>query len=67
MVIGINKVLPQPATQDLRGPVGDDFIRIHIMAGTGAGLEGIDDKLVIPFAINNFLGGFHYGSRAFSV
>ncbi len=60
---GMDTVLAQPAAQDLGGPVGDDLVDIHIVAGAGAGLEGIHDKLVVPFAFDHFLGGLADGAR----
>ncbi len=67
VVIGMDSVLAQLPTQDLSGPVGDDFVDIHIVTGAGARLEGIHDKLIIPFAIDHFLGSFQDGVGAFYI
>ena len=40
-------------------PCGNDFIHIHVCGGAGSGLEDIYYKLVVKFAIHNFLNSCH--------
>ena len=56
MIIGIDQILPKLATQEQGGPVGNDFINIHIVTGASSRLKWIDHKLVIPPTIDDFLG-----------
>jgi hypothetical protein len=42
--------------QYLNAAVRDDLIRIHICGCAGAGLENVDNKMVVEFAVNNLLG-----------
>ena len=67
MVIGMDAVLAQRSAQELGGPVGDDLVGVHIVTGAGAGLEGIHHELVVPFAIDDFLGGFLDGAGPFGI
>ncbi len=67
MVIGMDAVLAQSTAQDLGGPVGDDLIDIHVMTGAGAGLEGIHNKLVVPFPFNHLLRSLQDGLRPFGI
>ena len=55
MIIGIDPIFTQPAAHQERSAIGNDFIHIHIMTGASARLKGINQKLVIPLTIYNFL------------
>ncbi len=41
----------------LQGTVRDDFVRVHVRAGTRAALDDADDELVMQFAVDDLLGG----------
>ncbi len=64
MVVRVDPVFAQLAAQDLGGPVGDHLVGVHIVAGAGAGLERVDDELVIPAPIDDLLGSLDDGSGA---
>ena len=65
MVIGVNEVLARTASQQLRGPVGDHLVGVHVVAGSGAGLERIHHELRIPLHVHDFLGGL--GNRVHQI
>ena len=67
VVVGVDTVFAQLTTQDLGGAVGNDLVGVHVVAGAGPGLEGIDDKLVVPAAVDDFLGGLDDGVGALGV
>ncbi len=67
VVVGVHPVLSQLPAQDEGGAVGDDLVGVHVVAGACPRLEGIDDKLVIPLAIHDLLGGLDDGAGAFGV
>ena len=45
------------ASEDLRGAVGDDLVRVHIRGCAGACLEDIEDELDIVLAVHDLLRG----------
>ena len=53
---------PFPGTEHFVGPVGDDFVHIHIPAGSGTGLVDIERKIPVEFSVNNFVAGSGNGS-----
>ena len=55
MIVGMNDILTQFAPQQLGCTIGDHLVGIHVMTGAGPGLEGIDDKLIVPFSIDDLL------------
>jgi len=67
MVVRMDAVFAQPAAQQLGGPVGDHLVGIHIMAGAGAGLEGLHHKLIVPLAFHHFPGSLLDGPGPFGV
>ena len=48
-------VLAALAAQQLRGAIGDDLVAVHVKADARAGLENIDGKVFVPFAIDVLL------------
>ena len=63
----MDAVFPQISTQELRGTVGNDFIDVHVMTGSCACLERIDNKLIVPLPVNHFLRGLDDGICLFCV
>jgi len=53
--------------EDFQGPVGQDFIDIHIGRGTGAALQGIDHKLVLEGAREHLVTGLADGPADFRI
>ena len=41
--------------------VCDDFVRVHVRRRAGAGLENVDDEMLIVLAVDDFLCRFHDG------
>ena len=65
MVVGMDfGILPELAAKNLIGPVGDDFVGVHVQADAGAGLENIHHELGIPLAVDHFLRGLNDGVGA---
>jgi len=58
MVVGMDAFF----SQNLICPIGEYFIGVHIMTGSGTGLERIDDKLVQPHSVQNLIGCLFDGS-----
>ena len=56
LVIGMNPAGAQIAAQDLRGPVGDDFVGVGVGGSAGAGLKNIQDEVTVEPPVNHFLG-----------
>ena len=57
VVIGVDRgVLPKFPSQDLVGSVGDHLVAVHVQAYARSGLENIDHELIIPLAVDHFLG-----------
>ncbi len=68
MVVGVDRrVLPEFASQDLVGPVGDHLVGVHVHANARAGLKNIHDELAIPFAVDHFLGRLDDGVGALGI
>ncbi len=58
MVVGVDGIAGADlAAGDLDGAVGNDLVGVHVGAGTGAGLEDIDDEVVVESAVDDFGGG----------
>ena len=59
MVVGIYEfVLAFFAFQKLVCAVGDDFIAVHVVGSSCTGLKDVESKIVIKFAVDEFLSGF---------
>ncbi len=59
VVIGADRLAlrVQTEAEQLVGPVGDDLVKVHVVAGSGPGLDGIDDELVGPLPGDDLIGG----------
>ncbi len=44
-------------SHQLEGPVGDDFVGVHVGRGAGAPLEHVELKLVVELAVDQFVAG----------
>jgi len=53
VVVGMNPVFAQFATEQNGRPVGNDFVGVHVVAGSRTRLERINKKLVVPVAIHD--------------
>jgi hypothetical protein len=69
VVVGVHRLgrVIDAVAQDLVGAVGDHFVGIHVVAGARTGLERIDDKLVLPASVDDFLGRLDNGLATFLV
>ena len=56
MVVGVDERVAAPTAVQLARPVGDHLVGIHVGRGAGAGLEDVDDKLVVMIPGNHLLG-----------
>ncbi len=54
-------VFSKLAAENLIGAIGDDLVGIHVEADAGAGLKHIDQKFLIPLAVDDFLRGLRDG------
>ena len=61
VVVGMDEPGADAAAHNLGGAVGDDLVGVHISRGAGAGLEDIEDEMVIKFAVDDLLGGLDNG------
>jgi len=55
MVVGVHAVLPALTAQKLCGAISNHLVCVHVVAGSGARLEGIDHKLFIPTTVHHLL------------
>ena len=68
IVVGAyDRVITTLAAHDLNGAVGQDLIDVHVVGGTGAGLENIDHDLVIKTPREHLIAGFDDGSPFFGI
>ena len=60
-VVGVDglALLCQAKAEQFVGPVGDDLVEVHVVAGSGPGLDGVDDELVGPPSGDHLVGGGH--------
>ncbi len=57
MVVGVDQIPgAASATEDFRRPVGDDLVGVHVRRGSRAGLENVDDELVVEPAVGDLPG-----------
>ena len=61
VVVGMDDTGADVAAHDLGGPVGDDLVGVHIGRGAGAGLEDVEDEVVIKLAVDDLLGSLNDG------
>ena len=62
MVVGMhNGIIALLAPQQLNGTVGNDLVGIHVGCGTCAALDGIADKLVMEFTLQDLITGLADG------
>ena len=61
VVVGMDDTGADVASHDLGGSVGDDLVGVHISRGAGAGLEDVEDEMVVKLAVDDFLGGLDDG------
>ena len=54
-------VFSKLAAENLIGAIGDDLVGIHVEADAGAGLKHVDQKFLIPLAVDDFLRGLRDG------
>ncbi len=58
VVVGVDRLVGAFFTAQRHvGEVGDDFVAVHVVAGAGAGLKAVDDKLVEVRAADDFFAG----------
>src|SRR5262249_55401746 len=57
VVVGMDRWIAASAAEQFGGAVGDDLVGVHVGGRSGARLKDIDDKLVVPPALDDFLGG----------
>jgi len=65
VVVGVDGIAAADFTAgELDGPVGDDFVGVHVGGGTRAGLEDVHDEVLIELAVDDFLcgGGDEFGT-----
>ena len=55
----------QVVTQQRVGAVGNDLVDVHVVAGAGAGLKGINDEFCVQLPVNHFIRSLHDGLRQF--
>jgi hypothetical protein len=53
--------------EDFQRPVGDHFIGVHVGRGAGAALDDVDNELLMPLAVDDFLAGGDDGAGALGV
>ena len=58
MVVRMDEFAPSCPIQEFGGPVGNDFIGVHIGRRTGAGLEDINGEFPIQPSSNNLPARF---------
>ena len=62
VIVGIDqRIIAFFAAQDLDGPVGDDFVGVHVQGGAGAALDRIHDKIVMEFSCDDLVAGLDNG------
>ena len=59
VVWGNDIVTPLRLADDLKRPIAEDFVHVHIDRSTRAALYGIDGELVNELAIDDLLGSLH--------
>ena len=58
MIVGMDRLIFAPGmADDFQGPVGDDFVGVHVAAGAGTGLEEIHRKMIVQVSPRHFAGG----------
>ena len=67
MVVGVDPFRPPCLTQQLRRPVGDDLVGVHVGRGARAGLVDVDRELVVEGAGGHLDGGLGDGLRPLRV
>src|SRR5208337_1358305 len=65
VVIGMDELAAAMAAEQFHGAIGDDLVGIHVGRSAGAGLENIQDKFAVPFAVDDLLGGLNDGGGQF--
>src|SRR5699024_8210791 len=62
VIVGVDqRIIAFFAAQDLDGPVGDDFVGVHVQGGAGAALDRIHDKIVMEFSWDDLVAGLDNG------
>ncbi len=57
VVVGVDEFFAALAAEEFGGAIGDDFVGVHVGGGAGAGLEDVDDEVVVELAGDDFVGG----------
>ena len=58
MIVGMHFIVAALfSAQQLIGTVGNDFVDVHVGAGSGASLDGIDDEFLFEFSTDHFITG----------
>ncbi len=57
VVVGVDELGGALAAQQLRSAVGDDLIGVHVGGSAGAGLEDIDDELIVQLTVGHLARG----------
>jgi hypothetical protein len=60
-------VLALGVAEDFQRPVGDHLVGVHVGRGAGAALDDVDDELLMPLAVDDFLAGGDDGVGALGV
>ena len=61
VVVGMDQAGTEVAAENLGGAVGDDFVGVGVGGSAGAGLEDVQDEMLIVPAVGDFLGGLDDG------
>ncbi len=58
VIVRVYRGVRAPLTaENLVGPIGEDFVAVHVVAGAGAGLVDVDHELVPKITAEDFVGG----------
>ena len=53
MIVGVDEVITSCPINDLSGDLGGHFKNVLMVAGACAGLEWIDQELIVPFLLDH--------------
>ena len=57
VIVGVHEAVAAVAAEELGGAVGDDLVGVGVGGGAGAGLEDVEDEVVVEVAVDDLLGG----------
>ncbi len=67
VIVGMDQFFAALAAEQFDGAIGDDLVGVHVGRGAGAGLENIEHKFRVPFAVGDFLRGLDDGGGQVAV